>query len=112
MAGSFVSSAGIALSNVIVATFRQTYVPPGMRARVTGTSGFLLNGVYLPGALLGGALGTWAGVRNGIAVMLAVTVLANASLLEPSLRRHSDLPRQAAAAELSRLAQSGPEAKL
>lgn len=95
VAGSFCSSAGIALSNVIVVTFRQAYPPPGLRARTTASTWFLLNGVYLPGALLGGALGAWAGVRNAIWIMLATTALANASLLSRTLRQHRDLPQQA-----------------
>lgn len=92
VAGGFCSSAGIALSNVIVVTFRQSYPPPGLRARTTATTWFLLNGVYPPGALLGGALGVWAGVRNAIWIMLGVTALANVSLLSRTLRQGRDLP--------------------
>lgn len=95
VAGTFCSSAGIALSNVIVVTFRQAYPPPALRARTTATTWFLLNGAYLPGALLGGALGAWAGVRNAIWIMLATTALANASLLSRKLRRDRDFPQQA-----------------
>lgn len=95
VAGTFCSSAGIALSNVIVVTFRQAYPPPGLRARTTATAWFLLNGVYLPGALVGGALGAWAGVRNAIWIMLVTTALANASLLSPKLRQDRNLPQQA-----------------
>lgn len=97
VAGSLVSAAGMAMGNVIVATFRQTYPPPGMRARATATSWFLLNGVYPPGALLGGVLGTWAGIRNGIWIMLGMTVLACVFLLARPLWRDRDLPREALA---------------
>jgi hypothetical protein len=63
-----------------------------MRARVTATTWFLLNGTYPAGALLGGALGTWLGIRNGIWIMLGLMVLADACLLTRPLRQSRDLP--------------------
>jgi MFS family permease len=93
-AGNLAFYVGIAMTNVLVATFRQTYPPPDMRARITATTWCLLNGVYPPGALLGGGLGIWLGIRNGICVMLAVMVLGNAFLFARPLWRHRDLPSQ------------------
>lgn len=93
-AGLLVASVGIAMSNVFSASFRQTYPPPEMRARTTATSWFLVNGSYPLGALLGGGIGTWAGIRNGIWIMLGTVVLANAFLLTPPLLRQRDLPKR------------------
>jgi predicted MFS family arabinose efflux permease len=102
-AGTLILFVGLGMSNVFTYSFRQAYPPPGMRARTTATSWFLVNGVYPLGALLGGALGTWAGIRNGIWISLALMLLGNVFLLATPLWRHRDLPSQS-----RRISPSGP----
>lgn len=92
VAGILFATMGIAVANVITASFRQTYTPPRMRGRVTATAWFVLNGIYPAGALLGGGLGTWLGLRKGLWLSLTVVALAGACLLTRKLRRCRDLP--------------------
>jgi predicted MFS family arabinose efflux permease len=106
--GSLVSNGGIAMSNVYVATFRQSYPPPEIRARVTATAWFLLNGTYPAGALLGGALGTWLGIRGAMWIMLGAMVAGDAFLLTRPLWQDRDLPRRYAAARQHRAARGSP----
>ncbi|GAA3116839.1 MFS transporter [Planomonospora alba] len=92
VAGVATCVAGIAVTNVIVASFRQAYAPPGMLGRVTATTRFVLNGVYPVGALVAGALGTWLGVRATLWIMLGIVALAGACLLTRTFRGRRDLP--------------------
>lgn len=92
VAGWMVFGCGISVSNVLVGVFRQTYPPPRMRARVTATVRVLINGAYPVGAVLGGALGAWLGIRNGLWVMLSAAVLGSGFLLSPPLWRCRDFP--------------------
>ncbi|WP_143591327.1 MFS transporter [Thermoactinospora rubra] len=94
-AGILMCVTGIAVTNVIAASFRQAYAPPGMLGRVTATTRFLLNGVYIPGALVAGGLGTWLGVRATLWIMLGMVALAGVFLFTPALLGRRDLPQQA-----------------
>ena len=92
IAGSLVACTGIAVGNIVIAAFRQSYSPPGMCGRVTATMRFLIFGTSPLGALLGGSLGTWLGVRPALWVLLGAVTLSGALLLTPSLRGRRDLP--------------------
>ena len=90
--GSLVACTGIAVGNIVIAAFRQSYSPPGMCGRVTATMRFLIFGTSPLGALLGGSLGTWLGVRPALWVLLGAVALSGTLLLTPSLRGRRDLP--------------------
>ncbi len=90
--GVVITATGIGVSNVIIATFRQSYCPAGMIGRVTATMRFVAFGVSPIGALVAGVLGTVLGTRNAIWVMLSLLVLSGAVLLTPAIVRSRSLP--------------------
>ena len=90
--GVLVATTGIAVSNIIIAAFRQSYSPPGMCGRVTATMRFLIFGTSPAGALLGGSLGTWLGIRNALWVLLGTVAASGTLLLTRQLIARRDLP--------------------
>jgi MFS family permease len=96
--GSLLAYTGIAVGNIIIAAFRQSYSPPGMCGRVTATMRFLIFGTSPVGALLGGGLGTWLGVRDALWLLLGAAALSGTLLLTRALTASRDLPTQQAAA--------------
>jgi predicted MFS family arabinose efflux permease len=88
VAGSAAVSAGLAVGNVILRSFRQAYCPPAMLGRVTASMGFFLMGTIPLGSLLAGALGTVLGIRDGLWAVLAVFAASPLLLLT----RVRDLP--------------------
>jgi len=92
VAGSLVACTGIAVGNIVIAAFRQSYSPPGMCGRVTATMRFLIFGTSPIGALLGGSLATWLGVRPALWILLGAVTLSGMLLLTPALRGRRDLP--------------------
>jgi MFS family permease len=92
IAGSLLAYTGIAVGNIIIAAFRQSYSPPGMCGRVTATMRFLIFGTSPFGALLGGILGTWLGIRDAMWLLLGAAALSGTLLLTRALTAHRDLP--------------------
>jgi MFS family permease len=92
VAGALLTFAGVAVGNIIIAAFRQSYSPPGMCGRVTATMRFLIFGTSPLGALLGGALGSWLGVRDALWILLGAAALSGTLLLSRALRGRRDLP--------------------
>jgi MFS family permease len=92
--GALVTFTGIAVGNIIIAAFRQSYSPPGMCGRVTATMRFLIFGTSPAGALLGGSLGTWLGIRNALWILLGAVAMSGALLLTRALTARRDLPDQ------------------
>jgi predicted MFS family arabinose efflux permease len=93
--GTLGAVVGIGVSNVIMATFRQAYSPPGMVGRVTATMRFVVFGTGPLGALAGGALGTWLGVRSALWIVLSLVALSAAPLVSRDLLTGRDLPAAA-----------------
>jgi MFS family permease len=90
--GALTAYTGIAVGNVIIAAFRQSYSPPGMCGRVTATMRFLIFGTGPLGALLGGALGSWLGVRPALWILLGAVALSGLLLATRALLGRRDLP--------------------
>lgn len=90
--GVLVTGTGVTMGNIIMATFRQVYCPPGILGRVTATMRFVTMGTSPFGALAGGALGTWLGPRNALWVVLSILAASVTLLLGRSFTRHRDLP--------------------
>lgn len=93
--GILIAATGVTMSNIIIATFRQSYCPPGILGRVTATMRFVTMGTSPFGALAGGALGTWLGPRNALWGVLGVLVLAGSPLLRREFTGRRDLPASA-----------------
>jgi MFS family permease len=92
VAGALLAFTGIAVGNIIIAAFRQSYSPPGMCGRVTATMRFLIFGTSPMGALLGGSLGTWLGIRHALWLLLGLAALSGTLLLTRALASRRDLP--------------------
>jgi MFS family permease len=90
--GALLAFAGVAVGNIIIAAFRQSYSPPGMCGRVTATMRFLIFGTSPLGALLGGGLGSWLGIRDALWILLGTAALSGTLLLTRALRGRRDLP--------------------
>ena len=110
VAGALVAFTGIAVGNIIIAAFRQSYSPPGMCGRVTATMRFLIFGTSPAGALLGGALGTALGIRHALWILLGAVTLSGTLLLTPALSRRRDLPARPPEARPAADARPAPEA--
>lgn len=86
----------IVISNVIVDSFMQAYVPPDILGRVisaTWAVGFAMMPV---GALLAGALATVLGVRAALWILAALIAASGLTLLLTPMRHQRDLPRRPA----------------
>lgn len=90
--GILIAATGVTMSNIIMATFRQSYCPPGMLGRVTATMRFVTMGTSPFGALASGALGTWLGPRDALWVVLSLLAASGTLLLRPNFTRLRDLP--------------------
>jgi Na+/melibiose symporter-like transporter len=91
-AGIIAAVGGVSVANVIIASFRQSYAPADMLGAVTGSMRFIFIGPYPLGALLGGSLGTWLGVRHALWIMLGIVALSGTCLLNRSFTVRRDLP--------------------
>jgi predicted MFS family arabinose efflux permease len=90
--GSVLIAGGLAVGNVIIASFRQQYCPPSLLGRVTASMRFLGYGMIPLGALLAGALGTALGVRDALWVVQGIFAASALLLLTPRIRAARDLP--------------------
>jgi predicted MFS family arabinose efflux permease len=86
----------VVISNVIVDSFMQTYVPPDILGRVisaTWAAGFAMMPV---GALLAGVLATTLGVRVALWILTALIAASGLTFLLTPMRHLRDLPRRPA----------------
>jgi MFS family permease len=86
-----IAAGGIA-GNVVSASFRQAYVPPGLLGRVLTSMQFVNFGTIPIGAVLGGAVAGLAGVRSAMWIMAIGCALSGLILLLGPLRGRRDLP--------------------
>jgi predicted MFS family arabinose efflux permease len=84
----------VVISNVIVDSFMQTYVPPDILGRVisaTWAAGFAMMPV---GALLAGALATVLGVRGALWILTVLIAASGLLYLLTPMRHVRDLPQR------------------
>jgi len=97
-AGATTVAAAIAVSNIVIGSFRQAYCPPALLGRVTATMSLLVRAGIPVGALAAGAIAAAVGVRGALWVLMTCFALSAALLATPAIRSARDLPRQPAAA--------------
>jgi predicted MFS family arabinose efflux permease len=90
--GNIVIYIGILIYNVTISAFRQAYCPPHLLGRVVASMRFVLFGALPLGALTGGALASWLGIREAVWVLLAGNVFSGVVLAISPLRHLRDLP--------------------
>jgi Major Facilitator Superfamily len=103
VAGALVAYTGMGIGNIIIAAFRQAYSPPGMCGRVTATQRFFIFATSPIGALLGGGLGTWLGIRPALWIMLGIAVASGSLLCTRAMLANRDLPAQGRARQAEQL---------
>jgi MFS family permease len=105
--GEFASAFGLMVCDIAGSSIQQAVTPDRLRARVQGAGLLFNNGVRPIGALAGGALGTWLGVRTTLVVAAGGGVAYVVLVLGSRLRQMRELPGQALAdtAELDDITQ-------
>ncbi len=94
VAGILPVSFGVAVHNVARVSFRQALCPARLLGRMNATMRFLVWGTTPLGALLGGALGTWIGLRPTLWASQVGEVLAAGRVIASPLRTMRDFPAQ------------------
>jgi len=92
VAGMLGVAAGSIAGNVVTASFRQAYVPPGLLGRVLTGMQFMNLGAVPVGAVLGGATAGLLGVRDAMWIMAIGYALSGLILVLGPLRGRRDLP--------------------
>ncbi|MBB5079351.1 MFS family permease [Nonomuraea endophytica] len=93
--GWFACGYGGTLYNVVQVSYRQSACPDRLLGRVQAANRFLAFAMAPVGGLLGGALGTWLGVRPTILIGVLGAVASTLWLILSPLRRASDTPSPA-----------------
>ena len=86
----------IAIGNVIIDSFIQTYVSPGILGRVISATWTIAFAMMPVGALLAGVLATALGVRTALWVFTALIAVSGLTFLLTPIRHLRDLPRRPA----------------
>ncbi|MBE1464092.1 MFS transporter [Kibdelosporangium phytohabitans] len=90
--GVLVVNTGIAVSDVIVGTFRQSYTPRHLLGRITASDRWVSYGTMPIGAVLGGTLAGVLGAQNAIWIAAAMQAMGPLILLTGPMRKQRDLP--------------------
>jgi predicted MFS family arabinose efflux permease len=96
----------VAIANVIVDSFMQTYVSPDILGRVTSGTRAIMFAMMPVGALLAGALATALGVRAALWILTALIAGAGLTFPLTPLRGLRDLPRGRRAAGSGELSET------
>ena len=91
-AGWAAFNASGAVYNTAQVSYRQSVCPPELRGRMNASIRWLIFGVSPIGALLGGALGTWFGLRSALWVGASVMAVTGLWLVASPLRGMRDIP--------------------
>jgi MFS family permease len=93
-AAEFLSGFGVMILDISSATIKAALVPDRLRARVSGAYMVVNYGVRPLGALVGGALGTWIGLRTALWIGAGGAILGALWLLPSPVLGLRDLPEQ------------------
>jgi MFS family permease len=88
----FGSGLGVMMLDISVGTIFAAVIPPRLRSRVSGAYMVVNYGVRPLGALVGGALGTWIGLRETLWIATAGAMLGVLWLLPSPMLRLKELP--------------------
>jgi MFS family permease len=92
IAAQAISGLGIPLYNITQVSFRQAITPERIQGRMNSVMRFIVWGVLPLGALLGGALATWFGLRTAIWVGAIGMSLAVLPVLLSPVRTLREMP--------------------
>ncbi len=92
MAGQFVSFIGVVVYNINQVSLRQAIVPIRLQGRMNATMRFLVWGTIPLGALTGGLLGTFFGLRNAIGIAVLGGSLTFLWVLLSPVRSLKEIP--------------------
>jgi MFS family permease len=91
-AAEFLSGFGVMILDIVGGSIKTALIPDRLRARVAGAYMVVNYGVRPVGALVGGALGTWIGLRSTLWIGAAAAIAGVVWLLPSPLMKMRDLP--------------------
>jgi MFS family permease len=91
-AAEFLSGFGVMILDIVGGSIKTALIPDRLRARVAGAYMVVNYGVRPVGALVGGALGTWIGLRTTLWIGSAAAIAGVLWLLPSPLMRMHELP--------------------
>lgn len=80
---------------VVAGSLRQTITPERMRAQVMSTLNVAISGIIPVGAILGGLLATWLGLRAPVLVAGAIMLISVLWIVQSPVIRIRTMPRAA-----------------
>jgi MFS family permease len=92
VAAAILQGFAIVVYNIIQVSYRQAICPPRLQGRMNSVMRFIVWGTIPIGALVGGALGTWVGLRETIVVGAVGGGLAFLWILFSPQRHLRDMP--------------------
>jgi MFS family permease len=92
MAGQFAISIGVVVYNINQVSLRQAIVPIRLQGRMNATMRFLVWGTIPLGALTGGLLGTFLGLRTAVGISILGLSLAFLWVLLSPVRSLKEIP--------------------
>jgi MFS family permease len=91
-ASEFLSGFGVMLLDIVSGSIKTALIPDRLRARVAGAYMVVNYGVRPLGALLGGALGTWIGLRPTLWIATTAAIAGVLWLLPSPVMKMRELP--------------------
>ncbi len=96
MAGQFIVSIGVVVYNINQVSLRQAIVPIRLQGRMNATMRFLVWGTIPLGALTGGLLGTFLGLRTAVLISIIGVSLSFVWVLLSPVRSLKEIPESMA----------------